>query len=307
MNDSIRSTQSALETILRGLPAILVLAAILCTTGCAGLTSKGAVTSGSAITLSLSPGSLNFGDLPVGQSGTKSVTLTNSGSGILMISGISVSGAEFTASGPHLPLALSAGQSSSISVVFKPTADTPATGTITITSDALEPTMIVALAGEGATIAALDASPNSIAFGSVAVGSEVTKTVQLSSSGSVTISHMSFSGSGVSVSGLSLPVTLSAGHDANLTITYKPISAGTLSGSVLIASNASDSSMAIDLSGTATSNSSSTLTATPSSISFGTVAVGHESTQTVRLANTGDEQITVTSLAPSVSNVSVSG
>ena len=253
MNVSKASTRSTLKKIFGGFTAIFVFAAILSTTGCVGVTSKGAATSGS-LTLSLSPTSITFGNITVGQTSTKSVTLTNSGTGILMISGISVSGSEFTASGPHLPLALSAGQSSSINVVFKPTADTPATGTITITSDAVEPSMIVALAGEGATIAALNASPNSIAFGSVAVGSEVAKTVQLSSTGSVTISQTYFSGSGISVSGLSLPFTLSAGHDANLTITYKPVSAGTLSGSVLIASNASDSSMAIDLSGTATSN-----------------------------------------------------
>ncbi|MGA7625139.1 MAG: choice-of-anchor D domain-containing protein, partial [Candidatus Acidiferrales bacterium] len=56
-----------------------------------------------------------------------------------------------------------------------------------------------------------------------------------------------------------------------------------------------------------TSNSSSTLTATPSSITFGDVAVGSQSTQTIRLTNSGDAQITVTSLSPSVSNVSVSG
>ncbi len=306
MNVSKASTRSALKKIFGGLTAILLFAAVLSTTGCVGVTSKGAATNGS-LTLSLSPTSITFGNITVGQTSTKSVTLTNSGTGILMISGISVSGSEFTASGPHLPLALSAGQSSSINVVFKPTANTPATGTITIASDAVEPSMIVALAGEGATIAALNASPTSIAFGSVAVGSEVTKTIQLSSTGSVTISQTYFSGSGVSVSGLSLPFTLSAGHDANLTITYKPVSAGTLSGSVLIASNASDSSMAIDLSGTATSNSSSTLTATPSSITFGNVAVGSQSTQTIRLGNSGEANITVTSLAASVSNVSVSG
>jgi Abnormal spindle-like microcephaly-assoc'd, ASPM-SPD-2-Hydin len=306
VHDSQRCTRSALKNVFSGLIAILVFAAILSTTGCVGVTSKGAASSG-LLTLNLSPTSITFGNVTVGQSSTKSVTLTNSGSGILMISGISVSGSEFTASGPHLPLALSAGQSSSINVVFKPTSNSAATGAIAIVSDAIEPTMTVSLAGDGAAIAALDSSPNSVLFGSVAVGSEVTKTVQLSSTGSVTISNLSFSGSGVSVSGVSVPFTLTPGKDANLTITYKPMSAGTLSGSVLIASNASDSSMTISLSGTATTSTFSTLTATPSSITFGNVVVGSESTQTIRLANSGDTQITITSLSPSVSTVSVSG
>ena len=131
MNVSKASTRFALKKIFGGFTAILIFAAILSTTGCVGVTSKGAAQR-LALTLSLSPTSITFGNITVGQTSTKSVTLTNSGTGILMISGISVSGSEFTASGPHLPLALSAGQSSSISVVFKPTADTPATGTITI-------------------------------------------------------------------------------------------------------------------------------------------------------------------------------
>ncbi len=152
-------------------------------------------------------------------------------------------------------------------------------------------------------------SPSSGAFGTVSVGSEVTKTVQLASTGtaSVTISGMTFSGSGISVTGLALPLTLAAGKDATLTITYKPSSAGTLAGSVSIASNASDPSEVVGLSGTATTSPTSALTATPSSIAFGNVVVGTETTQTIRLTNSGTANVTVSGLAPSVAAVSVSG
>jgi Abnormal spindle-like microcephaly-assoc'd, ASPM-SPD-2-Hydin len=141
------------------------------------------------------------------------------------------------------------------------------------------------------------------------VGSEVTKTVQLASTGtaSVTISGMTFSGSGISVTGLAVPLTLAAGKDASLTITYKPSSAGTLAGSVSITSNASDPSELVGLSGTATTAATSALTATPSSIAFGNVVVGTETTQTIRLANSGTANVTVSGLAPSVAAVSVSG
>jgi Abnormal spindle-like microcephaly-assoc'd, ASPM-SPD-2-Hydin/Protein of unknown function (DUF1573) len=247
--------------------------------------------------------------LAVGQSSAKTVTLTNTGSAIVTISGISVTGAGFTASGPHLPIALSAGQSTTITVMFKPTAGAPDTGTITITSNALEPTMDVTLSGTGTTSAVLNASASSIAFGTITVGSEITKTIQLANAGtgSVTISGMTVSGAGVSVTGLAVPASLAAGADANLTITYKPTAAGALSGKVSIASNASDSSLVVDLSGTATTTPSSALTATPSSITFGNVVVGTESSQTIRLANSGTATVTVSALAPSVSTVSVSG
>ncbi len=309
MNGPIRSPRFTLQTMLRGFSAACVLAAILVTSGCVGVTGKGSAPGSTAITLGLSPSSVSFGDLSVGQSSSKTVTLTNTGSGILMITGISVAGTGFTASGPHLPIALSAGQSTTISVVFKPTAGASDTGTITITSNALEPTMDVSLSGTGTTKAILNASASSVAFGTVSVGSEVTKTVQLANAGTagVTISGMTVSGTGVSVTGLAVPANLGAGQDANLTITYKPNAAGTLSGKVSIASNASDPSVVVDLSGTATTAASSTLTATPSSITFGNVVLGSESSQTIRLANSGTASVTVSSLAPSVSTVSISG
>jgi hypothetical protein len=311
VNGSDGSRRHALKSILHGSVAIAALSAILVTSGCVGTTSKGAGTGSATISLGLSPSTVSFGNVAVGQSGTKTVTLTSTGNGILTISGISVTGNGFTASGPHLPISLSAGQSTTISVLFKPTASAADSGTVTISSNAVEPTMTVELSGTGTTAptSVLSVSPASVAFGTVSVGSEVTKTVQLASTGtaSVTISGMTFSGSGVSVSGLAVPMTLAAGKDANLTITYKPTSAGTLAGSVLIVSNASDPSEVVGLSGTATTAPTSTLTATPASIAFGNVVVGTGATQTIRLANSGTANVTVSGLTPSVAAVSVSG
>jgi Abnormal spindle-like microcephaly-assoc'd, ASPM-SPD-2-Hydin/Cep192 domain 4/HYDIN/CFA65/VesB-like, Ig-like domain len=259
--------------------------------------------------MGISPASVSFGNVPAGQSSTKTVTLTDTGTGILTISGISVAGTGFTASGPHLPIALSAGQSTTISVVFKPTSGAADTGKITIASNAAEPSMTVPLSGNATTTSILSISPASIAFGSVAVGSQETKTVQLASTGtgSVTISGMTFTGAGVSVTGLTVPATLAAGKDANLTITYKPSAAGTLAGKLSITSNASDPSMVVSLTGTASSTATSTLTATPASITFGNVVVGEMASQTIRLANSGTATVKVSALTPSVATVSISG
>jgi hypothetical protein len=311
VNRSNRSRRYTLKSFLHGSVAIVALAAVLVTSGCVGSTSKGASTGSTTIALGLSPSSVSFGDVTIGQSGTKTVTLTSAGSGIVTISAISVAGNGFTASGPHLPISLSSGQSTTISVLFKPTASAVDSGTVTIASNAVEPSMTVALSGTGTTAATsvLSVSPSSVAFGTVSVGSEVTRTVQLASTGtaSVTISGMTFSGSGISITGLAVPLTLAAGKEASLTITYKPRSAGTLAGSVSIASNASDPSELIGLSGTATTAPTSTLTATPSSITFGNVVIGTQTTQTIRLANSGTANVTVSGLAPSVAAVSVSG
>src|SRR3984885_3843169 len=286
----IRSRRFALKSILRGIAAAVALLAILVTSGCvgaAGKSSNAAAATGPSI--EISPSTVSFGDLAVGQSATKTVTVTNDGTGVLKVSGISVTGTGFSASGPKLPMSLSAGQSTSISAVFKPTAGNAETGTTTTTS-ATE----------------LTATPTSIAFGSVAVGSEATQTIKLENTGSgaIAISKVAFSGTGISVSGVTAPMTLDGGKSASLTVTYKPTSPTTLTGSVTVTSNASDSSMVIGINGTATS---STLAATPSSFSFGSVVVGSDTTQTIRLQNIGTSEVKISSLTPSVANVTISG
>jgi fibronectin type 3 domain-containing protein len=65
----------------------------------------------------------------------------------------------------------------------------------------------------------------------------------------VTISTDSISGSGLNASGAS-GVVLTPGQSTTLSVTFTPASAGNVSGSLTIASNASNSSLSIALSGT---------------------------------------------------------
>jgi hypothetical protein len=312
VNGAYRSRQFALESIFRALCGAVALLVILVTSGCVGVTGKGTTPTVTGVAIEISPSSVGFGNVTVGQSTTKTVTLTNTGTEALTVSGISVAGTGFTASGPHLPISLAAGQSTSISAVFKPAAAKADTGTITIASNADGSPSLVALSGTGttttppATPAALTATPNSITFGSVAVGSEATQTIHLENTGgeAAAISKMTISGTGVSVSGMTAPMTLAAGQTANLTVTYKPVAAGTLAGNVLIASDASDPTITVGVNATATL---STLAATPASVSFGNVVVGSNTTQTIRLQNIGTSQVTISSITPSVSSIAISG
>jgi hypothetical protein len=308
VSGAIRSRRFAPKSILRGISGAVALLVILVTSGCVGVTGKSTNPAVTGPSIEISPSTVSFGNLAVGQSATKTVTVTNNGTEMLTVSGISVTGTGFSASGPKLPMSLSAGQSASISAVFKPTAGNADTGTITIASNADGSPSLVALSGTGTTTSAaeLTATPSSIAFGSVAVGSEETQTIKLANTGStaVAISKVASSGTGVSVSGMTAPMTLNGGQSTTLTVTYKPTSAATLTGSVSITSNASDSSMVIGINATATS---STLAATPSSVSFGNVVVGSDTTQTIRLQNIGTSQVTISSVTPSVSGVAISG
>ena len=310
MSGAFHSRQFALESILRGISAAVTLIVILATSGCVGVTGKGTTPVVTGVAIEISPSTVSFGNVAMGQSATKTVTLTNTGTEALSVSGIAVAGTGFTASGPHLPISLASGQSTSISAVFKPTAGNADKGTITITSNAAGSPSLVTLSGTGTTgttaAAALTVTPTTIAFGSVAVGSEQTQTVHVENTGNetATISKLTISGTGVSLSGMTAPTTLAAGQTVNLTVAYKPVAAGTLTASLAIASNATNPNVVVGINATATS---STLAATPSSVSFGNVVVGSNTTQTIRLQNIGTSEVKISAITPSVSSIAISG
>ena len=70
--------------------------------------------------LSVSPASLSFGSLPLGNNQTLPATLTNVGNSSATISQATVTGAGFTINGLSLPLTLAVGQSTSFNVTFAP-------------------------------------------------------------------------------------------------------------------------------------------------------------------------------------------
>jgi hypothetical protein len=258
-------------------------------------------------TLSANPSSLAFGTVQVGKSSSLSETLTNSGGTSLTISAATASGSGFSLSGLSLPLTLSAGQSTSFTVVFAPSATGAASGNATITSNGSNSSLSIALSGTGAAQGDLIANPASLAFGNVQDGTSKSLTDTLTNSGgtSLTISAASASGSGFSLSGLSLPLTLGAGQSTSFTVLFAPTATGAASGSVTITSNGSNSSLSIPLSGTGVTQG--TLSANPTSLAFGTVQVGKSSSLSETLTNSGGSSLTISAAAASGSGYSLSG
>ncbi len=80
-------------------------------------------------------------------------------------------------------------------------------------------------------------NPASISFGNVASGASVSQTITLTNSGGwkITVSQASVSGTGYSLSGLNLPVTLAGGQSVTCILTFTSPAAGTDTGSVSIA------------------------------------------------------------------------
>jgi hypothetical protein len=242
----------------------------------------------------------------VGNSQTLSETLTNTGGSSVTISQDTVTGTGFSVSGLTLPLTLAAGQSTSMTVTFAPQSAGGFTGNVTITSNASNATLVVPLSGTGITPGQLSANPTSLSFGSVQVGDSHTLSETLTNTGgsSVTVSQDTVTGSGFSVSGFSPPLTLTAGQSYTFSATFAPQSAGGASGSISITSNASDSTLVIPLSGTATAVGQ--LAVTPTSLNFKNVVVGTSANLAASL-NASGFSVTVTSANSSSSEFTLSG
>ena len=250
------------------------------------------------------PGSLTFGTVGVASNSTRTVTLTNSGITVVSISRINVNGKGFSMSTVATPLKLAAGQSISLEPHFAPATAGAATGSIAITSNASDPNLTVALSGTGVQ-GRLSATPASASFGNVAMGSNDSKTLTLRNYGlgSATISHLSVSGKGFSISTVATPLKLAAGQSINLEGHFAPATAGAATGSIAITSNASDPNLTIALSGTGVQGR---LSATPASASFGNVAMGSNDSKTLTLRNYGLGSATISHLSVSGKGFSIS-
>ena len=259
--------------------------------------------------LALNPTSQSFGSVTVGSQSNQIVTLTNNSASTVNISQASVSGTGFKLNGVTAPIALNASQSTTFTVTFAPQSTAPASGSVTITSDAPNPTLSMPLSGTGVALAALGSSPTSLAFGSVRVGNNqaLAETVSNTGGSSLTLSQVGISGTGFTLSGITTPVTLTPGQSASFSVSFTPQSASSASGSLTITSNASNPTLTIPVSGTGTA-AAGQLTANPSTLALGSVVVGTSGTAsgslnaiaanvTVTAASTNNSQFTVGGLA----------
>jgi hypothetical protein len=113
------------------------------------LSSSPTTVAGSPSTLTANVSSLNFGSTGLASSAQRSVTLTNTGSSSVTISGVSVSGAGFTAGGSASGLTVSPSQSATVSATFTPYTIGSLAGSLTITSNAINSPVTIALSGTG--------------------------------------------------------------------------------------------------------------------------------------------------------------
>jgi len=205
--------------------------------------------------LALNPSSEAFGSVIVGATKSQVVTITNGDSSSVSISQVSVDSPAFSITGISTPVTVGASQSTTFTVTFAPTSSGSVSGTVTITSNAPNPTSSMAVSGTGVTttVGQLGVSPTTLPLGNVVVGSSGTATGTLTAIGaSVTVTAASTNNSVFTIGGFSLPHAMAAGQSANFTITFSPLTSGAASATLTFASNAQPSTTTEALTGTGT-------------------------------------------------------
>jgi hypothetical protein len=258
------------------------------------------------VILSANPTSLAFGNVNAGATNSKSVTLTNNGTGNVTISQITVSAKDVTTSGVATPVTLAPGQTQTLNVAFTPTAQETVSGNISVTNSQGTRT-VVAVSGTGVQ-AGISLTPSSANFGSVTVGATNSQTIQIGNTGNgvLTITQANVTGTGFSVAGLTLPLSINPGLTSTFNAQYQPATAGSASGSISIVSNAAASPSVITLAGTGVA-ATQILSVSATSLSFGNVNTGTSSTQTLSVTNAGNANVQISQIAVAGTGYSLSG
>jgi hypothetical protein len=206
---------------------------------------------GTAPAVSLSPTSLTFPAQPVGTSSSaQSVTLSNTGSATLSISSITVSG-DFSQTNT-CGSSVAASATCTLSVTFKPTAAGTRTGAVTITDNASPATQTISLTGTG-TAPVVSLSPTSLTFPAQEVGtSSSAQSVTLKNTGNASLTITSINVSGNFSQTNTCGSSVAASASCTLSVTFKPTTPGTRTGTLTITDNANPATQTVSLKGTGT-------------------------------------------------------
>jgi Abnormal spindle-like microcephaly-assoc'd, ASPM-SPD-2-Hydin len=189
--------------------------------------------------VSAAPSAVSFGDVPVGETASLPVVVSCI-SCAEKITSLLVEGSAFSVSGPALPVTITPKQSVTLHVAFKPGAAGLTAGSVLVHGLGLN----IPFTGTGTASGTgkLSISPSSIGFGNVDVGSSSAQTSNLTATGgSVRVSSASSNNSEFAISGISFPLTITAGQSVEAKIVFSPTKAGTASATLTISSNASNS------------------------------------------------------------------
>ncbi len=253
--------------------------------------------------VSLTPTSLTFVSQTVGTtSASQSITLSNTGSAVLAIDSITITGtdaSEFNQTN-GCSASLAADSSCTINVTFAPTTAGNATASVSFTDDAAGSPQTVPLTGVGAE-PVVSLSPTSLTFASQTIGTTSTsQQITLSNTGNAVLAIDSIAITGTNAGEFNLTngcsASLAADSSCGITVTFTPTAAGNATGSVTVTDNAAGSPQTVSLTGVGAATGAPVVSLTPATLNFNGQAVGMSVMQQTTLTNTGTAVLDIDSI-----------
>ena len=252
--------------------------------------------------IEINPNPLIFGDVPINSPSIRNITIQNSGSADLVITQANINGAGFTLSGVTIPPSITIPEDSSrtIAVQFLPTEARDYTGTITLTHNADGSPSTIQLTGSGVQ-ASITITPNPLNFGDVPINSPKTENIIIQNGGDadLQITQATINGTGFTLSGVTIPITITAGGSHTIAVQFLPTEARDYDGSIILTHNAGGGSSNVQITGRGTSSG---ITLSPTSISFGDINVGVSSQQSVQITNNGNSPLIISQVSKTGAN-----
>ena len=272
--------------------------------------------SGSGVALSpvigVSPTTLSFSQAIATASTAQTVTVSNSGNAPLTISALALAGpqaAEFQIAAGTTCTAggsVAANASCVVKLGFTPTVVGARSASLSITHDATGSPSSVTLNGTGTATAqpAVSLNAATLSFSSQTLGStSAAQTVAVSNSGSAALTFTGLTLTGTAATDFTrtgtctATGTLAAGATCTVSFTFTPGATGARSATLTLASNASNGSAVLSLSGTGAAVPTPSVGLAPGSLAFGNQTSAVASTaRSVTLSNSGSGALTLASI-----------
>lgn len=201
----------------------------------------------------LSASSLAFGNEGVATaSSDQTVTISNSAGSGLLVSSVTVAGAnaqDFSAT-DNCSSTVAVGSTCAVQVTFTPGAEGARSATLTITDNSLSSPHTIPLTGTG-TEAIANVSASTLTFaGEVLTNTSASQTVTVSNSGNAALSISSVGISGDFAQTNNCGSSLAPNASCDVKVTFTPTMTGSRTGTLTVSDNAASNTQAVALSGT---------------------------------------------------------
>jgi hypothetical protein len=217
---------------------------------------SGSGTGGAAPPLTFTPTSLSFASQLVGtSSAATSVTLKNTSAGSVTLNSFASSGDFSAVASGATPctngLVLASTHTCTFSVTFKPTVNGTISGAVWVNDTSAVTPQVLSVSGKGAEAVSL--SPNTLNFGTVAIGtSSAAKSVTVTNnnqSSAVSLNPIVASGN-YKISATTCTSSLGAKSKCTFSVAFAPTTAGSINGVASVSYSTLGSPQVVNLSGT---------------------------------------------------------